>query len=938
MQRWMRGTALAVCLVTFAQADVYYEAAPGQLDFPEEGVPPSYEPAWKQREIAKLMYPRVLLDGAGEALFHSDDPVYRGGSFETVYGAPRIVFRLPEKETTTGFLIVPAADWIGMIRIPFVFDPARDRAVSRKTFLRAQQAHYRRLRNLGIPGTAWFAWREAEIQRELADEETTSAERESPPPAWIREADEQRLYAFFSGGRALAENLQIDRPLDLRSEESGPPVQVDTIPGITIREFDWSHFPRAEPTQIDPLARCVPRDQYALFFPDTAAARRFLDESQGMGIPLLRSIEPRAEDARTLPRYERQLGISFEELADLLDAAGCRRIVLTGSDPYFRMGTDFALLFEGSNPEELFRGLLGAMDRLQRENADAVSSEETISSTRWRHLETEDGRIRVSVARAGEVVVLSNSPFQQERILSVMRGERESLASADEYRFFRARYPAPDEETAFLILTDDAIRRWCGPRARIGNARRIRAAAALSRIQAIHARHILAGETAPEPLVDPVGAIDLGRLTLGPSGVRSSIYGTLAFMTPIAELGIGEVSAAEKKAYEWWRDNYQRNWSRRFDPIAVRFRIDDATLAMDLTVMPLIDNSEYRDLLRIAGKASITAGTTDPHPEALVHFAMAVDPESEPVRDAGNMAFMGMTNLGASAFSWLGGSLEIYLDEDPFWAEARSAADLDAFLDENFRRTPIVLRVASKSSFGLAQFLTGVRMFVEQAAPGMLAWEPCRFEEVPYVRIREAKGMTDSATLPEDFAVYYAPTPSALLVTLNERCLFNALRREKARSAEPGDDPDAARNEAPDWLGSTAGLRLRGETFDVLDVMFREDYRRRMRARAWGNIPILNEWRRRFPGRDPVETHELLWKTRLVDPDGGAYVWNETWGTMESTTYGHPGQPGDPEEIRMPWSSLRSADFGFTLEYDGLRARCALSRKDAPGGVPTTAE
>jgi hypothetical protein len=67
-------------------------------------------------------------------------------------------------------------------------------------------------------------------------------------------------------------------------------------------------------------------------------------------------------------------------------------------------------------------------------------------------------------------------------------GKKPNLASLDEYSFFRSRYlrSADVEEQAFLMVTDAAIRRWCGPAWRIGASRRTRAAAALSELQARH--------------------------------------------------------------------------------------------------------------------------------------------------------------------------------------------------------------------------------------------------------------------------------------------------------------------------------------------------------------------------------------------------------------------------------------------------------------------
>jgi hypothetical protein len=80
-------------------------------------------------------------------------------------------------------------------------------------------------------------------------------------------------------------------------------------------------------------------------------------------------------------------------------------------------------------------------------------------------------------------------------------------------------------------------------------------------------------------------------------------------------------------------------------------------------------------------------------------------------------------------------------------------------------------------------------------------------------------------------------------------------------------------------------------------------------ARA-SNLPILNEWKRRYPAQDPVKLHEQFWHTTLVCPGGGRYVWNQQWQTMESTVYGHPAQPkpGPDKVLPFPmWPARTSA-------------------------------
>jgi hypothetical protein len=100
-----------------------------------------------------------------------------------------------------------------------------------------------------------------------------------------------------------------------------------------------------------------------------------------------------------------------------------------------------------------------------------------------------------------------------------------------------------------------------------------------------------------------------------------------------------------------------------------------------------------------------------------------------------------------------------------------------------------------------------------------------------------------------------------------------------------------------------------------------------MQASAWGNLAILNEWKRQYPDRAPVEVHRRIWQSELVCPGGGKYVWNERYATMESTVYGHPGEPKQGPAAPPVLSNFRTAEFGLTFEPQGLRAQAALKRE-----------
>ncbi len=111
--------------------------------------------------------------------------------------------------------------------------------------------------------------------------------------------------------------------------------------------------------------------------------------------------------------------------------------------------------------------------------------------------------------------------------------------------------------------------------------------------------------------------------------------------------------------------------------------------------------------------------------------------------------------------------------------------------------------------------------------------------------------------------------------------------------------------------------------------LFHDDYTVEMQRRCWSNLPILNEWKHRYPDQDPVAVSERFSVVRPVCPGGGKYVWNERWQTMESTVYGHPGEPKPGPGLPPLLGSFRDLNFGITFEDDGLRSRVKLRREES---------
>jgi len=419
----------------------------------------------------------------------------------------------------------------------------------------------------------------------------------------------------------------------------------------------------------------------------------------------------------------------------------------------------------------------------------------------------------------------------------------------------------------------------------------------------------------------------IGQLTISPGGVRSSVYGTPTFMTPIAELGITDVGPDEAASYNRWRDFYQRNWSWAFDPIAIAFSLQESSVSADLTVMPLIVGSRYRTWIEAAQGVLIEPGAGDRH-DAIAHGILAINAEAMALKNAAGMAQMFSPGVAIDPLGWLGKSVAIYADADPFWAEMLSAdGEEPQFFEQNLARIPIAIHAEVGSALKLTAFVAAARGALEQAAPGMTSWTTLTHNGQAYVRVglsEKAKAESQGGDF-DNGAVFYAATPRALILSPNEDVLKRSIDRLVSRIA-----PAAAATATEPWLGSSMCMQVSRQGLELLGGPGGGLMRDAAQRSAWSNIPILNEWKRRYPDKDPIQVHAARWGIYLACPGGGTYVWNERFRTMESTAYGHPGDPKVGPEGMGPLDLVRSGNFGLTFEEHGLRAKAVVERSGKP--------
>jgi len=313
-----------------------------------------------------------------------------------------------------------------------------------------------------------------------------------------------------------------------------------------------------------------------------------------------------------------------------------------------------------------------------------------------------------------------------------------------------------------------------------------------------------------------------------------------------------------------------------------------------------------------------------------LHLALALNRESAATKQYAGLLGLLSPELKVNPLSWIGDTVAVYVDDGQFFADLAGVEpkDLEKYVEDNIHRLPIALHVGVRSGLRLTAFLTGVRAFIEQSAPGMTTWETLEYGDQPYVRVSasERARSRNRGNALDNLAVYYAASGDALILTLDESLLKRSLdRREARRKVE--DEGKVWQRPGVRWIGDSFNVQIDASLLSYIEKPLHEFYQQTMQVLCWNNILILNEWKHRYPDRDPVEVHQAYWQRKLVCPGGGRYRWNESWQTMESTVYGHPGEPQDGPTWPASLARLYHGNFGLTFEDDGLQARIQIRLK-----------
>ena len=788
------------------------------------------------------------------------------------------------------------------------------REIGVEDFKKAKGEFYARNGAIGAAGDAWFdKWAEA-----------MGGSVEAETARWGRRG-EAGLFDLFSGARAIGENLSLDYGVLMRDEDevAGEMVKVDGIKGITVAGMDFGKLLGDSKPKLDGLSGLVPFDQHGFYFREFTGMLDLFDRLDGYGTKALMMSGEDGVDYRVRARYERQLCIGGDVFSRLVGPSVIKSVAVTGSDLYFKGGTDIAVLFEGFGGERLSQALrarrgLGG----NAEGAEQVSGK--VGGVEYEGLVSGDREVCSYQIRLGDVVVVSNSLAQLERIVKVKQGKIKGMDSGDDYRFFRKKYVMGGEgEAGFFVLPDEAIRRWCGPRWRIGQARR---AQAYRRLVGENFGRMMTNHELWE-MGNEYGDGDFNKLPL--LGRRKHVeggvdYGSVTFLTPVIELGIDEVTMQEKKGYERWRVGFESGWRGVFDPIAVRLGFEGKVMKGAVSVMPVKGEAEgmlnTQMLMNFFKEGELRGSVGDPHVGTLMHIGLALGENSFFRSFAENMMVReGGGKLSVKSFDWIGDGVSVYADsDDSFWEELEK---IDHFKEKTrrikeFQDLPIGLTFEVKNHVKLGLFLAGAK-----AVMGDVSGDHMDFKEMTY----RGKGYTRLWHRREDrYFLHYYIGDGLLTFSLNERVIKRAIDRDLMKAGGKqvvGGDRK--------WLGKHVGAYFDAKGMVKINAMMSQMGVSGQRETSFANLPILNEWKRLYPGRDPVAVHEDVFGVKLSCPGGKGYVWNEKYQTMESAVFGNWYAF---KEVKMlvggALDGFGGMQFGMEFKDDSLHTRFELELKE----------
>ncbi|MCE5186856.1 MAG: hypothetical protein LLF76_12095 [Planctomycetaceae bacterium] len=560
-------------------------------------------------------------------------------------------------------------------------------------------------------------------------------------------------------------------------QDSTGMIDLASIDPIAIAQPDWQQTKQSG-FEADPLAAYVPADQHAFFYPTFRRMMDFVDALKSGR----QSLEPLGFSVSQFEFYEQQMCVWLDGWSRFWGPKTIRGVVLTGSDTYMAEGTDSAILFDASIGKLVFNNTRSKQEKKLKDMPDAKLAEGSVGGIAYRAVVSPDRKVCSYLAQIDNVVVVTNSLVQLQKIIDTAQRKSPCMRDTNEYRFLRSRYNIDDnEQTALVVLTEAAIERWLSPKWYIGRSRRRLAAQA---------------------------------------GAASSTYGTWLFMTPIAELAIDQVTALEQQQYGRFRQSFQQRWQKLVGPAGICFLHEAENTNIALTLWSDSAAGKLNNYIAANDENAVNALNASLAKDCILQAAIAVDGRSQWIRELNARLSDRIPSIPAdNAFEWLGRRLIVDVFDGEFWNACRQSAKTPAglweFAAQNMDRLPIAFATEVSDQAMLDAFLAALGGHDQTAPIGASA--------------RTDKGAAyEKMTLPIEpnnppLTIYYARTSRQLAASPVESVLRKAIDTA----------PSAKRQKSIARRGETVSLIITERGWSVLEPLFFEPYAAWLTEQPW---------------------------------------------------------------------------------------------------------
>lgn len=789
----------------------------------------------------------------------------------------------------------------------------------------------------------------------------------------IREREgrsDDELYDITTGALAIQESLQLDRMTNAdrdRGERVRPISDILAV-GVASHPFDKMRGDR-QPVA-EGIAKYCPLEFYYARFHSPAKLLELLDFVELWGGSLLRLAEPVGRDVGVRQRTLRQLCLT-DAMAAGLGPALINETAVCGSDPYLELGADVSVLFDVKSKDAFTAVVEPIFAAARREHADARHKEAGYGGTTIESLVDPQRRISCHRAWLGGVCIYSNSPAAIRRIIDTAKDLPLSVAGEPGFQYMRAAVFPLDEaaEDGFVYLSDPFIRRLVGPELRIKQKRRLEALTSLKLLTNAAMFHGYEGDRAKptfeqlvaqrslnaDDLFDPEG----GTLTWdAPAATaRSSTWGDLGFLCPLIEVSADKATEKEAKAYDLFRERYQRYWRQYFDPVGVRIRMGD-TIRLETHILPLIDSSTYDQFEDLAGGEPVASAPRDFSEQTLLRFVMKL---RDGVAKGQYVGFLNMFTHTNATSDWLGDWLTFWVEDTGAFTtllrrsyEAQDRPDVRRDFDREFLdvfNASFVFGAHAKNKVSLAAFLIGARTAIQSVAPDTVVFNTLQpYHGVTIVQIApdpaspfaaelrtaseaDAPGgdaatqpATSSAPSERGPALYYATIEDGFYIATQASALRNLIDRLSA-NARSGPPADTVRSNLLLYAAPGAAKLLRPAANYLMEQMA-HDVSLANVGQVWmlGRCGLLDG-----AELDDAATRYLGYRLRC--PDGGTYRYDARSGQASCSIHGtHAHAPRlDAPPPASPLGGLLDSITTVTAQLrfteDGLATQIDIARR-----------